>query len=404
MKSFALPFSLKSMPVVVLFVGASLFLSAQTTPSTPPRAYPALTQASFKPDPHDALREQAMLPTLYSSSHGSQLLRLRNGDVLCFWFSGSNEGDANVGIVSARLKRGSDHWEAAQLIDRTPQKSYQNPVGYEAADGTLIVYHSSQSAGKGQADAVVLRNLSHDGGRSWSASEPVFTKAGAFTRQPLVGRGDGAQLLPIFYSTVGGITEGAETNYSAVEVSRDEGKSWQECLMAGSEGLVHPALVPAGKAGYLAFFRSRYADHIFRATSADGCHWSHPVATALPNNNASIGVIRLRNNDLAMVFNNTSGHDPRHISQMGKRAPLSIALSSDNGLSWRAVRDLEVPDAQLPEGEKPSGIEEYSYPSLRQMEDGRLLICYTYRRLTIKSLLIDEAWVRKGSTVGEYKP
>lgn len=389
---------------MVLLMGASLFLSAQSSPSIPQRAFPALTQASFEPDPHDALREQAMLPTLYSTSHGSQLLRLRNGDVLCFWFSGSNEGDANVGIVFSRLKKGSERWEPAQLIDRTPQKSYQNPVGYESADGRLIVYHSSQSAGKGQADAVVLGNFSRDGGRSWSASAPVLTKAGAFTRQPVLRRDDGALLLPIFYSTVGGITEGAETNYSAVEVSWDEGKNWQECLMAGSEGLVHPALVPAGKVGYLAFFRSRYADHIFRATSRDGCQWSHPVATALPNNNASIGVIRLRNGALAMVFNNTSGHDPRHISQMGKRAPLSVALSSDNGLSWRAVRDLEVPDAQLPSGEKPSGIEEYSYPSLVEMEDGRLLICYTYRRLAIKSVLVDEAWIRKGSTVGEYRP
>ena len=35
---------------------------------------------------------------------------------------------------------------------------------------------------------------------------------------------------------------------------------------------------------YVAFFRSRFADHIFRATSDDGKTWTSPHATELPNN------------------------------------------------------------------------------------------------------------------------
>ena len=41
----------------------------------------------------------AMLPALYASSHASNLVLLANGDLICFWFSGTWEGDSGVGIV-----------------------------------------------------------------------------------------------------------------------------------------------------------------------------------------------------------------------------------------------------------------------------------------------------------------
>lgn len=347
--------------------------------------------------------EIAMLPTLFPVSHAANLLVLRNGDVLCFWFSGSEEGASGVGILVSRLPRGSKTWEAAVVVDSESGKSYQNPVPFEAADGSIWLLHTSQTAGKGQADAQVLRVTSNDGGQHWSNPKVLFAEAGSYIRQPIVVGDHGELLLPFYYSTSSGITAGADTNYSSVKISNDMGTSWTECKVPQSEGLVQMDIIKVPGAGYLAFFRSRYADHIYRSDSSDGCHWAVPRPTALPNNNASIQAIRLTNGDLVLAFDNAAGVSKQRIPQTGPRFPLSVALSKDIGRHWGAVRDLEIGPEVKPLKTNNS-LDEYSYPSIRQLPNGRILVAYTYRRQAIKSAVFDETWIEQGDTRGAYRP
>ena len=382
--------------LVTLLFSSTVVLPAQTLPA------PEGLGPQWHADANLKGVESAFLPPIYASSHASNLLLLRNGDLLCFWFSGSREGDSNVAIVMSRLPKGSSTWEKTILVDREPAKSYQNPVPFEADNGDIWLLHSAQSAGKGQADAKVMKTISRDGGKTWSNPVDMFTKPGAFTRQRIVRGEHGELLVPLFYSTSSGITRGADTNYSAVEMSRDQGKTWQECLVPESNGLVHMNIVKLGAGRYVSFFRSRYADHIFRSTSKDGCQWQPPVATVLPNNNASIQATVLRNGNIVMAFDNSSGHKGQHVLQTGTRAPLSVGMSKDGGLTWSAVRDLEHRDADA--ATHPAGPEEYSYPSIQQMPSGKIVVTYTYRRMGIKAVELDEKWVTQGSTEGEYKP
>lgn len=373
---------------------------------------PPAPSATFTPDPRLAGASTAMLPTLYPSSHASNLLLLRNGDLLCFWFSGSNEGNANVGIVFSRLPKGSNTWQPAQLVDRDAAKSYQNPVPFEAPDGALWLLHTQQSAGRGQADAQVLKAVSRDGGTTWSKPEVLFAQSGAYDRQPIVLGEHGDWLLPMYYSTSAGITSGAETNYSVIEVSRDQGATWQEVRVPQSEGLVQMNIVKLAAGRYVAFFRSRYADFIYRATSSDGLQWSAPAPTVLPNNNASIQAAKLADGHLVMAFDNAHGAKSGRVPQTGPRVPLSLAISDDAGVHWNYVRDLETPAEVKSESggsgqpaviHLPKG-EEYSYPSVLQMPDGKIVCTYTYRRVGIKAARMDENWVKQGKTVGVYQP
>jgi predicted neuraminidase len=354
----------------------------------------------------------AMLPALFPSSHAANLLVLRNGDVLCFSFSGTREGESNVAIVVSRLPKGSQTWDPAVLVDREAGKSYQNPVPMEDARGRIWLFNTSQSAGKGQADSQVLKVYSDDGGKTWSKQEILFGKAGSYLRQPTVLGEDGELLLPIYYSTSEGITHGAETNYSVVEISKDAGKTWRECPVPESGGLVQMNIIKLRPANYIAFFRSRYADFVYRSTSSNGCEWSRPEKTVLPNNNASIQATRLSNGDIVMAFDNTRGKSTEHKTQTGPRAPLSVAISPDAGITWTAVRDLEIPDsAANPALNSPGagntiefpGKEEYSYPSVTQTPAGQILVAYTYRRLAIKAVIFEESWIERGTSLGIYK-
>jgi predicted neuraminidase len=76
----------------------------------------------------------------------------------------------------------------------------------------------------------------------------------------------------------------------------------------------------------------------------------------------------------------------------------------DEGKTWKHVRDLEINDKSREASFMPGGVEEYSYPSVQQLPDGKVVVTYTYRRLGIKAVKMDEEWVAGGGTVGEYKP
>ncbi|MDR3727467.1 MAG: exo-alpha-sialidase [Terracidiphilus sp.] len=345
---------------------------------------------------------EAYLPVLYPSSHAANLLELKNGDVLCVWFSGTWEGSSDVAIVISRRPKGSRNWGPTVMIDHHVGESYQNPVLFQEPDGTVDLYHTTQGAEAGEANAHVLHLVSKDNGKSWTKPELIFAKPGAFTRHPLLTLKDGTWMLPMTYVTSAGIGAGAETNYSAVELSKDNGKSWKECLMADTFGKVQPTVVALAPDRFLSFFRSRASDFVYSSSSTDGCTWTPAVPTVLPNNNASVQVFRLRNGHLVMAFNNSSKNAPGG----ALRKPLSIALSVDEGKTWRSVRDVETgrPGYGMAEQRiKKPGREEYSYPTIMETKSGEILVAFTYRRQTIKVVSFREDWIKQGGTAGEFK-
>ena len=94
-------------------------------------------------------------------------------------------------------------------------------------------------------------------------------------------------------------------------------------------------------------------------------------ATSLPNPNAGIDAVMLRDGRGLLVYNHT---------EKG-RSPLNVAVSSDGKL-WNAALVLE---------DKPG---EYSYPAVIQTTDGLVHITYTWKRQRIKHVVIDPTKLR----------
>jgi len=376
--------------------------SAQSAAPKPPLLDPTIAKLAdgierFNPNLQAA---EAYLPILYPSSHAANLYELRNGDLLCVWFSGTWEGNSGVGIVISRRPYRSRNWTPPQLIDQQPGASFQNPVLFQEPDGTVDLYHSTQQADAGETNAHVLHLVSKDNGVTWTKPALLFGKPGAFTRHPVVILPDGSWLLPLTYITASAAGNGSETNYSATEISHDQGATWKECRMAGSEGKIQPSLVSLAPGHLLAFFRSRARDFIYSSTSSDGCTWSPAAATVLPNNDASVQAFRLRDGHLVMAFNNSS----KNSASGALRKPLSVALSLDGGATWPYVRNLEEGRTGYGLAEqtpKQPGREEYSYPSIIQTRSGEILVAFTWRRQTIKVVSITENWIRRHGRDGE---
>lgn len=399
-----------SMSALILFwlVCQDLAIRAQPAPSMRSLVDPHVVELADGVERTGEMPEtsSALLPILFPSSHAANLLPLKNGDLLCFWFSGTWEGDSEVGIVMSRLPKGSHRWTPTVLIDRHTGESYQNPAAFQAPDGSIHLFHTTQIANQGEANSRVLQLNSSDNGKTWKGPDVLFDKAGSYTRHPPLVLPNGAWLMPLNYQTSAGIGEGADTNYSAVKISSDSGKSWRECAMPGSEGKVQPSIVQAAPGHLIAFFRSRAADFIYRSDSPDGCSWSKPQPTVLPNNNASVQALRLSNGHIVMVFDNSSDDRSGPKKTAGLRKPLAIADSEDNGATWKYIRDIETGRPGLGAAEqalKQPGREEYSYPTVTQGADRSLVVAFTFRRQTIKVVSFAEDWIAKGGTAGKVK-
>ncbi|MCS7459757.1 exo-alpha-sialidase [Paenibacillus doosanensis] len=343
------------------------------------------------PENDSSIRE-AFLPVIHpNDSHAANLLELDNGDLLCVWFNGSGEGNPDTNIVMSRLPAGSHVWEAPVQLSGDPERSEQNPVLFQAPDGKLWLMHTSNEP-HNQKTSRVVRRISEDRGFTWGPPEVLFDGMGIFLRQPIVVLSNGDWILPAYYCKMDG-------HYSVVQISTDQGRTWQEHPVQGSVHRVQMNIVELGSGVLYAVFRSRQADRIYTSHSYDkGRTWTVPVKSKLANNNSSIQLTRLHNGHLALIFNDsTMERDQfRWVSSKGNfrrkplRTPLTLAISEDEGQTWPYFRNVQMADLEYKDSEIG-----YSYPSIITTKDGAIHVAFSYLRKGIKYVRVEEEWARQ---------
>lgn len=363
------------------------------------------------------------IPAATVQCHASNLLELQDSTILCVWFGGTQEGCSDISIYLSKLTPGSSSWSQPVRLSSDPNRSEQNPILFQdPATQKIWLFHTSQTAGN-QDEATIIARVSEDNGETWSEPfQPFPDKKGTFIRQPLVVLKDGTLVLPIFYCRAPpGFRWIGSDDVSAVMYTRDNGNSWAESSVPESTGCVHMNIVALPRnRGYVSFFRSRWADNIYRATSEDGINWSAPQATTLPNPNSGICSAALPNGNLVIVFNDsqasaqmarreglyddiTPAEDTR-VNQPGvngktaiwgtPRKALSVGISKDDGVTWN-YRVLEDGDGFcMTNNSKERSNRELSYPSIfverkAQGQNG-VHIAYTYHRQNIKYVHIND--------------
>ncbi|QCT19917.1 glycosyl hydrolase [Jejubacter calystegiae] len=364
----------------------------------------------------------AMLPSECPQNHAANILPLPDGSLMCVWFGGTQEGIADISVWGSRLGVGGDRWSDAVKLSCDPERSEQNPVLFLAPDNVLWLMWTAQISGN-QDTAIVRYRQSQDMGKTWGDIATLLDKPGTFIRQPVTVLNNGNWLLPVFYCrTQPGEKWVGNDDISAVKISADNGKSWRDVEVPESLGCVHMNITPLADGTLVALFRSRWADNIYLSRSDDsGESWSVPEPTSLPNNNSSIQVTTLQDGKLALVFNHMSaagaperraslydeiddGDDSRKEPTVtdgrtafwgAPRAPMTVALSPDGGKTWPWQRNLDEGDGYCMTNNSQDKLNrEFSYPSIKQGEDGQLHIAYTYFRQAIKYVRISPEWIQ----------
>jgi predicted neuraminidase len=330
-----------------------------------------------------AERRDALLPTLFRSSHGSFLFRTRAGQLLLAWFSGQGEGADGCAIVVSRFVPG--RWTAPVVASVESGASNQNPVLFQTADSddaTVYLLHTAQNCagllGVNQSTSRVMLVRSHDNGETWGAPQLLFPQgAGTFLRAPVVVSSDQSTLLLPLYFTPDGAGD-YRAQYSAIwhvpnceQLIRERGEWRKLAVVPGSHrGVgVQPSVVRLGDK-LVALLRNRTGGKIMRSVSLDdGATWSHAEPTPLNSNNSGIAAIAFDNNRRILICFNDAA--------IGCRWPLSLAVSDDGGASFHSQRNL-ADDPRLRQYE-------FSYPTmLLDHDDSRVVhVAWTHARQTI---------------------
>jgi predicted neuraminidase len=310
------------------------------------------------------------LPT--PSCHASTVVELKGGGFLVAWFGGTHEGAPDVAIWSARQE--NHRWQSPVELAREPGIATYNPVLFHAKDGVLWFYYKF---GPNPREWSAARRWSRDEGQTWSTTEYLPAGLlGPIRAKPLI-LADGTILA-------GSSVESYRMWAAWIERSEDNARSWTKCgpiapappqgIAPETHGIIQPVLLPLDQNGSRLRLLARSTKDIGRISIADstdgGRTWSRAQPSALLNPNSGFDAVRLRDGRFVLLYNDSST----------LRTPLVLAVSND-AEHWTRFLTVE------------SAPGEYSYPALIQVENGDLVMTYTWNRLKIRFVRVSLAKV-----------
>jgi predicted neuraminidase len=304
----------------------------------------------------------------FASAHASTLVETRDG-LVAAWFGGTREGASDVGIwLSRRQGKVNGTWTqpvqvATGIQPDGTQYPCWNPVLFEMPEKVLALFYK---VGPNPQSWWGMVRTSRDEGRTWSSARRLPDGILGPIKNKPVRLPDGTLLAP-------SSTESPEKPSTwRVHFERTvDTLTWTTSRPPVSADGTHidaiqPSILihPGGRLQAVGRTRS---SRIFESWSSDGGKtWSPIALTALPNPNAGIDAVTLRDGRHLLVYNHTAQG----------RTPLNVAISRD-GTTWDEALVLE----------RDPG--EYSYPAVIQTSDGLVHITYTWKRQRIKHVAID---------------
>lgn len=318
--------------------------------------------------PEGIVNSEFIFPTNeFPECHASSIVQTKDG-FLVTWFAGTHEKNPDVSIYASRYSHGT--WSKPVELANGIQSSdvrypCWNPVLFQVPQGDLLLFYK---VGPDPVHWWGMIRRSKDEGKTWSEPEKLPEGILGPIKNKPVWLHNKTILCPTSTEL-----DGWKLYF---EYSKDLGKTWQKTafLNDGKNIMaIQPSVLfhPKGKLQLLC--RSQN-DVILEAYSNDnGMTWSEVQKTSLPNPNSGTDAVTLKDSRHLLVYNHTIRYEGKW---GGPRSPINVAISKD-GKKWFAVTELET---------EPG---EFSYPAVIQSTDGMVHIIYTWKRKTVKHVVLD---------------
>jgi hypothetical protein len=218
---------------------------------------------------------------------------------------------------------------------------------------------------------------SSDDGKTWSKGQTLVWKLGNLPRNPPIKVGDHQMLVPLFTdfwyeaNMVGSYT--ARLTYSNGKILE------KKIARVDDYDAIQPTVVKLPDGRILLLARDKSDRFIRRSYSTDnGSSWANATITDLPNPGSAISAIFIDEIGAVLLAYNHS---------RAGRNPLSLAVSTDGGLTFRRITNLES---------KPGDMKaSYSYPTILRTKDKVIHLLWSHdKRATLKHIRFDLQWLK----------
>lgn len=299
------------------------------------------------------------------SCHASSVLVDDSGKKLVAYFAGTAEGERDVLIYCSRYENGK--WSAPYAVTPDGGVQHWNPVLFSDDGKTVTLFYKYSFP---IADWYTRVMTSTDFGKTWTWPRELIEGDRSGGRGPVKNK-------PLRISN-GNILAPGSTERGPWRCFIDvfDGNSWEKCDIpvnvdsVGEVNVIQPTLWESEPGHIHALMRSNRG-RMYRSDSNDfGKTWCEIYQTDMPNPNAGFDCVRLSDGRIVLVCNPVG-------ENFGERSPLSVFLSTDNGVTFTKALDLET----------EQGCGEFSYPAIICHGD-RLHVTYTYKRKKIVYLEI----------------
>lgn len=302
----------------------------------------------------------------FAHCHASTIVEASPRKFMVAAFGGTAEGKNDVCIWLSVNE--NNRWSkpvriADGVVNDTLGYPCWNPVLFKTRQGKLFLFYKT---GPSPREWWGMVRTSADNGQTWRAPERLPDRILGPIKNKPVELSDGIIIS-------GSSTETKEKWKVHMEKSADNGSTWQFIAVDPETefNMIQPAILvhPGNELQILC--RSRNNSIVQAFSSDNGNSWGKVTRTDLPNPNSGIDAVTLNDGLFLLVYN--------PVVQGGEdRAKLNVAMSTD-GLKWT--------DLFILENEKRG---EYSYPAIIQSADGMIHITYTYNRVNIKHVVLEE--------------
>jgi sialidase-1 len=282
-------------------------------------------------------------------------------------FVGGAADAATARIVGRESRDGGRTWGEPRILQENVGKQNVMSVTLRrlrpgATDGPLGLFYLVKN---GPTDLKIELRVSTDEAKTFGKPVCVTDAPGyhVMNNDRVTVLSTGRIICPVAWTD--NVNKGGHF-VSLCYLSDDGGKSWKKgtgTVDVPKRGAMEPEVVELTDGTLMMIARTQLG-HIATAISKDGGdRWGEPGRLPLKSPESPATIRRIpATGDLLLVWNNTyemgAGHG-------GKRTPLSAAVSSDDGRTWRHVRNIESDASRT-----------YSYTSIEFVRDRGVLTYY----------------------------
>ena len=245
-------------------------------------------------------------------------------------------------------------------------------------------------AHQGGASSTMCVFSSNDEGRTFSPLDPVWARSRGQLLQggasSLVQLKSGRLLLP-FHGGSG--NQWKQENSAWSFLSDDQGKSWRRSTAVDlpKRGAMEPSVAQLADGTLLVSLRTQLGGPYLSRSGDGGKTWSKAVFSGLAGGESCTCLRRIPGTKDIVLFWNNSRYNRKH-HHFGERTPLTAAISSDNGQSWRIIGNI----ADDPKAE-------YTNLDCFFTSKGDAVLTYMYakpawnrKQIHLKAALINKKW------------